>query len=474
MADSRTKTLIKDTAWFAIGNFGSRVLSLLLVPLYTSVLSTEEYGTADILNTTVNLAVPILTLSVQDATFRFALDKNINLKGVFTSSFFIALISPAILVLMYPVINLFLPVVGDYWWYFIAIYCGHSLSGLLGNFLKATNKTHIFAAQGILYTFLFAGLNIVFLVVVKIGIAGYLLSFVLSYLASCFFMFVAGGLYQYLSISCIDKPLLKEMLRYSMPLIPAAIAWWIMSSIDKYMLLYMKGTESTGLYGVAHKIPTVVTTVMTFFVNSWQITAVRSKDDSDISSYVSNMYKILVGFGILFTYVLVLLSQPLGKFMFAKEFYPAWTMSASLCVATLISTLSLILGAQFTACKRSDLHLKSNLISMGANIVLNYFLITLLGINGAAYGTMLSFFIVMIYRHYKVKQLIDFQVNAKKIYVCFLLLMGSAVVTGFDVPYYYVVVLMAFAVSTAINFNEVKSIISFFIKQINRHIPSRT
>ena len=75
MSNSRTKNLVKETAWFAIGNFGSKILSLLLVPLYTNILTKGEYGSVDILNTTISLAIPLLTLSLQDAAFRYALDR---------------------------------------------------------------------------------------------------------------------------------------------------------------------------------------------------------------------------------------------------------------------------------------------------------------------------------------------------------------------------------------------------------------
>lgn len=474
MADSRTKTLVKDTAWFALGNFGSKILSLLLVPMYTSILSTAEYGTADIINTTVNLAVPILTLSVQDAAFRYTLEKNGNKKGVFTSCFFIAFFSPLLLILLYPLFNIVLPTVCEYWWYFVAIYFGHSLSNLMGNFLKASDKSHLFALQGVIYTFVFAGLNVIFLVVVKIGLVGYLLSFIIAYSVACVFMFLAGGLYHYISFTSIDSLLTKEMITYSLPLIPAAIAWWVMSSIDRYMLLYMSGAESTGLYSVAHKIPTIVTTVMSFFVNSWQITAVRSKDDSDISDYTSNMYKIVIGFGTLFTYIFVIFSQPIGFFMFAKEFYPAWTMSASLCVATLISTLSQIIGAQFTASKRSDLHLKSNLISMFANIVLNYTLISTIGINGAAYGTMFSYYVVMIYRQHKLKQLMDFEYDEFKIHSSFMLLMGAAIVTGFNIPHYYIITFISLAICIVINYKDYQNIFVYTVKIIKKVLKRPT
>ena len=93
----KIKDLSKNTVIFTIGNFGSRILSFLLVPLYTYVLSTSEYGTIDIVNTTVQLLIPILTLNVQDSVLRFALDSDYRKEDVISISFRINCISACFL-----------------------------------------------------------------------------------------------------------------------------------------------------------------------------------------------------------------------------------------------------------------------------------------------------------------------------------------------------------------------------------------
>lgn len=473
MSNSRTKNLVKETAWFAIGNFGSKILSLLLVPLYTNILTTSEYGSVDILNTTISLAIPLLTLSLQDAAFRYALDKEANSKSVISDCFFVTILSPLILLLLYPVINYFLPVITQYWWYFFCIYAFNSVSSVLACYLKGINKSNIFAIQGIIHTFVFAMSNIILLVVVKMGVEGYLLSLLLSHVASCVFMIVAGGVNSHISLRNADFHLLKEMLIYSMPLIPASVAWWIMTSIDKYMLLYMCGTDANGLYSVAHKLPTIISVITTFFINAWQITAVSSKDDSDISEYTSKIFDALFIIGVVLAFGMIITSKFLGRLFFAKDFFEAWTMTPLLTVSTIFSTLSLFLGAQFTASKRSDLHLKSNLIAMSTNVVLNYGLIKWLGINGAAYGTMISYFIVLIYRHIKIRELISFEVNLKKMYGTCILVMLAAVLTSLKTPGFIICSLIALAVTMVMYRREVSSITIDLVKAMKSKLGKR-
>ena len=78
------KELAKNTGLLAIGQFGTKLLSFFLVPLYTYVLSTAEYGTYDLMNTTISLLVPILSLNICDSALRFPLDKDVDRKQVFS------------------------------------------------------------------------------------------------------------------------------------------------------------------------------------------------------------------------------------------------------------------------------------------------------------------------------------------------------------------------------------------------------
>ena len=473
MSEGRTKKLVKETGWFAIGNFGSKILSLLLVPVFTNILTTGEYGVIDIINTTINLLIPVLTLEMAHGIFRFAMDKTCDTRSVASNCMLVTVISSVVLLLIYPIIELLLPSVVQYWWYFFFIYFFNSISSVLSMFMKGIDKSHVFAIQGVIYTFVFAVCNIVFLVGLKMRVEGYLLSLVLAHVASCVFITIAGDVKSYISLKNLDKSLMRDIFKFSVPMIPATVAWWIMSSIDRYMLLYMCGAEANGLYGVAHKLPSVISVLTNFFIYAWQITAVRNMDEEDAGEYASKVYRILFVMGITICFVMISVSELLGLFFFKKEFYSAWTMTPSLSISAIFSTFTLFIGAQFTASKRSDLHLKSNLIAMVTNIILNYVLIKTFGINGAAYGTMISYFIILIYRQIKIKELIDFRYNSLKLYLSCTLLMVAGVVVSFDVPYYYVVSILAFAVAIIIHRHDYVEIFSAVCKLIKIKLKRR-
>jgi O-antigen/teichoic acid export membrane protein len=445
MAEGKTKKLLKETGWFAIGNFGSKLFTLLLVPLYTNVLTTGEYGIIDIITTTISLLVPVLSLSMAEGVLRFALDKDYDSGHVATSCLLVTAFSSVVLLLLYPVIRFALPDIMQYWWLFYFAFCFNCLSQVLASFMKAIDKSYIYAIQGILYTFVFASCNILFLIGFGMRIEGYLLSMVCASLITCIYIFIAGGVGKYLSAAYLDFPLLRTIVGYTVPLVPSSVAWWVMSSIDRYMLLYMCGADANGLYGIAHKIPSVIAVLTGFFLSAWQVFAIRNRYDRDTEAYTARIYKVLFLAGTMLCFAMIMSSELIGRIMFAKEFFPAWKVTPILAIATIFSTFSVFVGAQFSANMRSDLHFKSNVITMILNVILNYIFISKLGVSGAAYGTMISYFINLIYRHIKLKELMKIDIEPLKMYSACLLLMAAAVLVSNDIPYYIVACVILFA-----------------------------
>ena len=99
------RKLFSNSAIFAIGDLGSRVISFLLLPLYTYYLTTEQYGVTDLILTTVNLLLPVVFLSIQNAVLRFIMDKSEKTDEIVSNTSIIAIGGIVLLILSYPLIN---------------------------------------------------------------------------------------------------------------------------------------------------------------------------------------------------------------------------------------------------------------------------------------------------------------------------------------------------------------------------------
>ena len=348
---NKFSSLAKDTVLFSISNFGSKILILLLTPLYTSVLSTDEYGIADLIMTTINFIYPVLTLAIAEGTLRFALDNNKNSEKVLSTSMMFVSFSVILLLLISPVVSAKNELLSNYWIVFVITYALYNYHNCLVNYAKGIGKTTLFAIQGIVMTISVIISNILFLLVFKIGLAGYLISIIVGYIISILVMTVGCKIYKFKKLFSIEKSLLKEMLVYSLPMVPTILSWAINSSIDKYMIIGFIGLGASGIYSVAHKIPSILTTVLSLFLQAWQISAIENHGEDDESDYYTVIYKYLDFLGVVGCILIAMFSKTISRILFAEVYFGAWQCVPLLTVSAIFSTLAGFLAAAFRASK---------------------------------------------------------------------------------------------------------------------------
>lgn len=108
---NKYKSLFSDTLVFGLGNFTTKLIYFFLMPIYTLSLTTEEFGLADLLNNSLQLVMPVLTLSITDAVFRFVLDKDSNHRSLFCNGLQILGYSYIMVIFITTVVCFFIPIV---------------------------------------------------------------------------------------------------------------------------------------------------------------------------------------------------------------------------------------------------------------------------------------------------------------------------------------------------------------------------
>lgn len=461
---NRASTLIRDTGLFAISFFGSKVIIFLLTPLLTSILTTEEYGLADLISTTVNFIYPILTLAIADATLRFAMEKESDKNAVLSNSLLITAISIAIGASLLPLIKYVKPELWNYSVIFLTIYSLFNIHNCLSNFVKSIGKTKLFAIQGVLQAFSIAICSVVFLLLFKMGLYGYLLSIIIGYSIPILFMIIVGKLGKYIFPFHVNGKLLLQMLRYSIPMVPTLLAWAANTSIDKYMILYLDGLSSSGVYSVAHKIPTLFTSVATVFVQAWQLSAISNYGSNDESDFHTRVYNGLNIFSLLLCMGIVSLSKWFASFLFAKDFFKAWIFVPLLTMSAMFASHGGFLASEFRAAKKTNSLFLSVIVGSVCNIVLNYFLILFYGSLGAAVATAISFTIIWMFRIILIQRIVKVKVNVPLTILNYALFVIETIIVMADweqstIASFFLILLIAI-----INAKEIKMIIAHFYK----------
>ncbi len=454
----RYKKLLTDTGLFALSSFGSKILTILLVPLYTSVLETGEYGTADILTTTANVLYPILSLTIYEATLRFALDSKYEKRTVFSISMFFSAIAIIALLLFSPIIINTNTIFGRYWWFFVGIFVGITISTTVSYYLKGREQTKIYAVQGVVFTTVYLLLNIVFLLFLHWGVPGYFSSMIIAYCASITYMIVASKCYKDLCPISFDKNLCKEMLLFSIPMIPTSVAWFVNVSADKYMIFAILGVGANGLYGVAHKIPSIFSTVSSLFSQAWRISAISSYNEKDSKNYYEKVYRCYTIACLYFCIVLILLSQIIALVLFKNEFYQAWVYIPPLVISALFSAYSAFLYSLYVAAKKTSILSITSFAGALLNVGLNLLFIKYFGALGASIATMLSFAVVWIITEVAISTFMQIMTNRIRLGISVALTMLLGVYFAFQGILMYVIGIIVLFAVILLNYHTTKEL----------------
>lgn len=403
--------LIKNFLLFFLASFLPKTISFFLVPLYTNCLSTTEYGTADLLINTVSLCVPILTLVVQDAVMKFALDNQHDKKNVFTVGLKITGIGFIIISVGCIILKIFgiLKLDNFYIFFLISNYLVAALVEMISYFCRGINKIVILTISSVAQTMTTIISNLLFLLVLKSGLKGYLTSILLGYCVNILIVFLGAGLHKYIDFRHRDIKLEKEMIMFSAPLIASSLSWWINNASDKYILTYMCGISVVGIYSVAYKIPTILSVLGTVISKAFTISAIKEIDMNDSDGFLGKSYSLISYIMTMGCAILILLNPFLSKILFAKDFYKAWKFVPPLLIAFLMSAISGTCQSMLTAINKTTIISFTAILGAFVNVILNIVLIPLYEGYGAAVATMFSFFVCWIGRYLVLKKYVKFK-----------------------------------------------------------------
>lgn len=421
--------LLKNFGLLTISNFGSKLLSFFLVPLYTSILSTEDYGNYDFIYTTISLLIPLLTIDISGAALRFLLDKKKKDESIVTYSFLLTVISILIVILLTFINHYFsfIKIFDYYMCFFIAYYISSVMHYTLQNIVRGLDKLKIIALAGFINSALVLLLNILFLLYLNLGLYGYFLAYIISNSISCVYLFLACKVYKFCSFKSRDRNNEIEMRRYSLPLMLNSIGWWINNASDRYMVTYMVGISANGLYSLAYKIPSLLSIIQNIFNQAWTISAVKSYDDAKKDDYYKNIYSLYNFSLVMGSSVLILFTKIFALLLYKNEFYNAWVYMPLLILSNLFGGASGFLGGVFAATKDSKTMGRTTIIGALLNIIINFILINKIGAMGAAIGTLVSFFIVWLIRYVKVSKDMKISNNIFIDIICYIILLTQAV-----------------------------------------------
>ena len=412
MEESRSKYLIKNTMIFTFGNIGSKVISFFLIPLYTNILTTSQYGVVDLITTITTVAVPVLTLNICESVMRFGLDKDSDCKKNIQIGTFVFMIGMIVGFAIIPFSRGF----GEISDYFMLIYfyvLMFAASQLYLCDLRGKELLMAYSFGCILQTLCIAVFNIIFLAILKLEINGYLLAYILANTIVTLYAILVGKSYKSFSFRELDFSLMKKMVNYSVVLIPNSFMWWIMNSSDRIMVTSMIGTSANGIYAVSYKIPTLMSVFTSIFNQAWGYSAIKEGGANDEKEYNNKVLQLLIAFTMLIAIGLLTITKPFLSIYVSIDYYGAWKYVPFLLIGSVYMTFGTFFASSYTVHKDSFGYLFSGSFGAIFNVILNFALIPFIGGSGAATATCISYVLVFIFRLLHTRKYIKYEVCNK-------------------------------------------------------------
>lgn len=421
----RVKTLLKNSVIFAIGNFGSRLILLVLVPFYTYYLSTTQYGTVDLITTTVSMLTPIVTLSIYEGTLRFVMDKDADNKiAILENSFILSIISILIFYSIgFLVYYFYKKIIFDYFGYLSIILILQSFQLILAQYSRGIGKIKVYAINGIVNSLVLAISNVFLIIFYGMGIHGYFCSIIISNAISLIFL-IFTNFYDIKNFNkqMISLDIVGKMLKYSVPLIPNSFMWWLMNASSRYFILFFLGSSENGIFAVASKIPSIITMFQTIFFQAWQLSAIEEFDSGDTEIFYSNIFAFFSNFMILSTSIIFIFLEPVLSFLLSNEYVDTWKYVPGLLLGVVFSSFSSFYGTIYVASKKTNAIFSTTVIGGLLSVLFNFLLIPSIGLNGAGFSMALSFGVIWLIRVVDSKKIMNIRIHTKELVCQFVLL----------------------------------------------------
>lgn len=439
---SKYKRLLTDIGIFALGALGSKLIIFVLLPLYTNVLTEAEYGIADLVFTMGQLILPVISLAIFNGLLRYGLMTEYNSADVFKCATYVFVIGSLVTVAITPLFGL-LPFINEWKWY-LCLYV-ISLFAVTNSlvYLKVKDKNKLYALLSILQTFTLVVCNVVTLVIFRLGIKGYLLSYLISNLVTFLSAFFIGDMYMDLKRSKYSSSLMRAMVCFSVPYLFNDISWWLVNSSNKLIIEIALGSAMLGIFTTATKIPSMINSIASIFTQAWGLSSIREYDSTNDTTFYTRVFNSYVVFILGVCIVLVSIMKPFMSIYVSAEFFQAWQYVPLLLLGAVFISIASFMGSLLGAMKKSRNIMNSTFIGSIANVIVSLLTIKYFGIWGSVIGSLCASVIVAVHRLLSVKSNMDFEYDLKKLLMLSCLAFTHAVLVGLD---YYVLLSSVLAI----------------------------
>ena len=422
--------LLGNTLVFALGGLAVKAVSLVLMPLYTTALTAGEYGTAELLNSAIEIVLPLLSLGVVEALYRFSIDDDVAKDELFANSLLVlggGIVGTGVLCAFAGVVWGAEHVVS-----FFVLFCSVCFFKATTQLARGLGHVRRYVVYGLINAVAMVIATYLLLFRAHLGVDGYLWSFTIGYLVGGMVAFLGSAEYRLLVPFRADRVLLRRMLVYSLPLVPNLLSWWLVSVSGRYVVLWGSGVVAAGLFTAASKMPALVNIVASVFQQAWQYSTAREIGSPDRGAFFG---AVLRGYSLATLSaagLVIALNRPISRLMLQAEFSEGWRYVPLLMLVASFGVISIFFESFYQALKNSGVLMASTMLGAVVNVVLAVVLVPFMGPWGAGLAGAVAYALVLVVRAHDLRRRIDLPIDRSRLTYQLVLLSGIAACMSVD------------------------------------------
>lgn len=472
--NNRVSKFFKDFGIYSIGVIGTRIITFMLVPLYTYFIERPaDYGYYDICLTLCMLLIPISSLQLRDGTFRFLYSANNNEERINIISYIYRtlLLSITVIITICLVIDICIDIA--YFWYTVALLLAMTIHEVVAQTVRGLHDNRVYVASNLVNASFIGIFSFVFVVFFRMGVTGIFLANILSrVIAILFIEYRLHTVSKYFQISRKTTPVYNEILRYVFPLIPISVCWYLTLFSDRLFINNFLGFEVGGIYAVAVRFTSILQTLSLIFCQTWQETSISqfgSKDRSSFFSKVFNLYVyVLVALLLLYNFVLKLNYSWLIESKYSYSIMYLYPLGIA---ATINALASSYFDMLYQCAKETKRAATAVFITLGINVICNYFLIGILGVWGVILTSIISYGFLLIYRVFDTKRYFTLSISHSLIVP--LLLVIACAVPFYMNTYFFVDILVVIVALGILLWSMPRTYTQYLVQNVSRKFKKK-
>jgi len=399
---SYLKQIRKDSIVYGIGAVLAKSIGFLLLPIYTRIFSTSDYGTIAMFGVLNSFLSSVLVMGMDSAQSFYFFEQKANgstaqarvVTAILQWRIAWGIIVIVTLSILSPFLNSWFFESQLSWEYFAIAFSSVFFAQIVGQSAQVFRLIYRpigYIGITLTQTLLSAAVALVLIIVFETGIKGFFLGSLIGALVAAFFGWWRVRLY--LEWSVWHKTWWPRLIKFGLPLMPTALIMFVMRTSDRLFVNHYNGMEALGLYAVAAKIAGVIALVVGTFRMAWWPVAMDAMQGSEGTDLFRTISRLYLGFGSAAVVLITVLSPNLIRWLAAPEYFNAYPVIGALSWFAVFYGFYLISSAGIWKAEKTSWAPLLMLVAAVLNIGLNYWLVPLYGALAAAVTTSISFLV---------------------------------------------------------------------------------